>query len=91
MPRNVVAPKRRPDPVINNSLRGVLEACLDRPDLFVKISPACTASKACSRRNARSLRPAHRGDRPAAHYPAAGTIGTCRYKLKAKQAEDFAA
>ncbi len=92
MPRNVVvAQSGGPTPVINNSLRGVLEACLDRPDLFGKVYAGWHGIEGVLKEELLDL-----SAQPAEEIallrttPAAGTIGTCRYKLKAKQAEDFA-
>jgi ATP-dependent phosphofructokinase / diphosphate-dependent phosphofructokinase len=86
----VIAQSGGPSPVINNSLRGVIEACQAYPEKFGTIYggyhgiegilkeelldiSAQTAEEISLLRNT----------------PAAGAIGTCRYKIKAGQQEDF--
>ncbi len=85
----VVAQSGGPSPVINNSLAG----WSSRPATSrrsARSTPAGTASKACSRKNC-STSPANPPTKsPCLRVtPAAGSIGTCRYKLSESQKEDF--
>ncbi len=91
-PRNVVvAQSGGPSPVINSSLRGVVEMCREYPEVFGAVyggwhgvegilkEELLDLSSQCSTQIA-LLRTT----------PAAGSIGTCRYKLKKDRQEDFA-
>jgi ATP-dependent phosphofructokinase / diphosphate-dependent phosphofructokinase len=91
MKRNaLVAQSGGPSPVINASLQGVVEACFDHPDRIGKTLAAWHGIEGVlleelidmgtqSRREIGLLRTT----------PAAGAVGTCRYKLTAEQTEDF--
>lgn len=90
-PRNVVvAQSGGPTPVINNSLRGVVETCRAMPDVFGTVYAGWHGIKGVLREELVDL-----SAQPAEEIallrttPAAGAIGTCRYKLKAHQQEDF--
>ncbi|PKO22025.1 MAG: 6-phosphofructokinase [Chloroflexi bacterium HGW-Chloroflexi-1] len=90
-PRNViVAQSGGPTPVINSSLRGVVETCRAMPDVFGTIYAGYHGIEGVLQEELLDL-----SAQPAEEIallsttPAAGSIGTCRYKLKAKQAEDF--
>jgi len=74
--------------VINSSLQGIIEAARSLENIGVVYGPA-TASRACSRGVARSVGPGRRRGVAATLHAAAGSIGTCRYKLKKGQDEDF--
>ena len=91
MPRNViVAQSGGPTPVINNSLRGVLEACRDYPDVFGTVYGGWHGIEGVLKEELLDL--SAQDPREIALLrttPAAGSIGTCRYKLKAGQQEDF--
>lgn len=91
MPRNVVvAQSGGPSPVINASLQGIVEACLDYPDHFDKIFAAWHGVEGIlleelidvGKQDPREISLLRKT-------PAAGVIGTCRYKLKEGQQEDF--
>ena len=86
----VVAQSGGPTPVINNSLRGIIDACRSFPSEFGKVyggrhgiegvlKEELIDLTAQSEREIEFLRTT----------PAAGSIGTCRYKLKEHNQEDF--
>lgn len=90
-PKNVVvAQSGGPSPVINNSLRAVVETCRAYPEIFgtvyggwhgvegILTEELLDMSGQCKQEIA-LLRTT----------PAAGSIGTCRYKLKKDNPEDF--
>ena len=91
MPRNaVVAQSGGPSPVINASLQGVIEACRDFPEHIDRVFGGRHGIEGVLREELIDL---SRED-PAEvarlkHTPSAGTIGTCRYKLRPEQQEDF--
>lgn len=91
MPRNVVvAQSGGPTPVINNSLRGVVEACLDHPAQFGTVYAGWHGIEGVLKEELLDVS-AQKLEEIALlrTTPAAGAIGTCRYKLKAHQQEDF--
>jgi 6-phosphofructokinase len=90
-PRNVVvAQSGGPTPVINNSLRAVVETCREAPDVFGTVYAGWHGIEGVLREELLDL-----SAQPAEEIallrttPAAGSVGTCRYKLKAAQQEDF--
>jgi 6-phosphofructokinase 1 len=90
-PKNViVAQSGGPSPVINCSLRGVVEACLAMPDTFGTIYAGAHGIEGVLREELidMSAQPAEEIALLSAT-PAAGAIGTCRYKLKPAQQEDY--
>jgi 6-phosphofructokinase 1 len=91
-PRNVVvAQSGGPTPVINNSLRGVIEACRDRPNTFGTVYGGWHGIEGVLKEELLDL--SAQDPQEIAFLrttPAAGSIGTCRYKLKGHQQEDFA-
>ena len=91
MPKNViVAQSGGPTPVINNTLRGILETCQAMPDKFGVVYAGYHGIEGVLQEELLNL-----SDQPAEEIallrvtPGAGSIGTCRYKLKSKQQEDF--
>jgi 6-phosphofructokinase len=89
-PRNlVVAQSGGPSPVINSTLRGIIEAARDLPQIGTVyggrhgiegvLKEELLDLSAQSAEEVALLRVT----------PAAGSIGTCRYKLKPNQQEDF--
>jgi 6-phosphofructokinase 1 len=85
----VVAQSGGPSPVINNSLRGIIEAARDLPEIGTVYG---------GRHGIEGVLKEELIDltaQPAEEIsllrvtPAAGSIGTCRYKLKESQREDF--
>jgi 6-phosphofructokinase 1 len=91
MPSNiVVAQSGGPTPVINSSLRGLVEACRAMPERFGTVYAGLHGIEGVLQEELLDL-----SAQPAEEIallgitPAAGSIGTCRYKLKAHQQEDF--
>lgn len=91
MPRNViVAQSGGPTPVINNSLRGVIEACHDHPETFGTVYAGWHGIEGVLKEELLDLSAQDPHEIALLRTtPAAGSIGTCRYKLKASQQEDF--
>ncbi len=90
-PKNViVAQSGGPTPVINASLRGVVDGCLAYPDKFGTVYAGYHGIEGVLKEELLNLS-AQPADEIAllSATPAAGAIGTCRYKLKAHQQEDF--
>lgn len=91
-PRNVVvAQSGGPTCVINNSLRGIIEAARRRPDRIGKVYGGRFGIEGVLKEELIDL--SATPDEEIALLrtsPAAGSIGTCRYKLKKGQDEDFA-
>jgi len=92
MPKNViVAQSGGPSPVINNSLRGVIDTCLAYPSDFGKVYGAWHGIEGVLKEELLDISAQDPAEIALLKTtPAAGTIGTCRYKLKDKQAMDFA-
>jgi 6-phosphofructokinase len=91
MAKNViVAQSGGPTPVINNTLRGILETCQAMPDKFGAVYAGYHGIEGVLKEELLNL-----SVQPAEEIalltttPAAGSIGTCRYKLKSQQQEDF--
>jgi 6-phosphofructokinase len=86
----IVAQSGGPTPVINASLRGVVDACHAYPDIFGTVYAGYHGIEGVLKEELLNL-----SDQPAEEIsllsttPAAGAIGTCRYKLKAHQQDDF--
>ena len=91
-PKNVlVAQSGGPSAVINNSIRGVIDACRDYPNLYGRIYGAWHGIEGVLREELLDLSAQDETEiRLLETTPAAGAIGTCRYKLKSEQKEDFA-
>nr|HID14821.1 diphosphate--fructose-6-phosphate 1-phosphotransferase [Anaerolineae bacterium] len=90
-PNNVVvAQSGGPTPVINASLRGVVDACRAYPGVFGTVYAGYHGIEGVLKEELLNL-----SAQPTEEIallsttPAAGAIGTCRYKLKAHQGEDF--
>ncbi len=82
----LVAQSGGPSAVINNSIRGVIDACRDYPDVFGTIYGAWHGIEGVLKEELLDI--SAQDDREIAlleSTPAAGAIGTCRYKLKADQ------
>jgi 6-phosphofructokinase 1 len=90
-PNVVVAQSGGPTCVINNSLRGIVETCFRMPGQFGKVFAGRFGIEGILKEELLDL-----SATPAEEIallrtsPAAGGIGTCRYKLKPGQDEDFA-
>ncbi len=91
MPKNViVAQSGGPSPVINSSLRGVIETCKMFPETFGTIYAAWHGIEGVLKEELLDLSAQDEDEIALLRYtPAAGSIGTCRYKLKKDQDEDF--
>jgi 6-phosphofructokinase 1 len=86
----VVAQSGGPSPVINSSLRGVVDVCRGRPDVFGTVYAAYHGIEGVLTEDLLDLS-AQEADEIAllGVTPAAGAIGTCRYKLRPKNTEDM--
>jgi 6-phosphofructokinase len=86
----VVAQSGGPTPVINSTLRGIAEMCKAMADKFATIYAGFHGIEGVLREELLDL--SAQPDEEIALLsvtPAAGGIGTCRYKLKPHQGEDF--
>ncbi|MDX2035963.1 MAG: diphosphate--fructose-6-phosphate 1-phosphotransferase [Isosphaeraceae bacterium] len=90
-PRNVVvAQSGGPTCVINNSLRGIIEACRADPGSFGKVLAGSFGIEGVLKEELIDLSATSAEEIALLRTsPAAGGIGTCRYKLKKGQDEDF--
>jgi ATP-dependent phosphofructokinase / diphosphate-dependent phosphofructokinase len=90
-PNNVVvAQSGGPSPVINSSLQGVAETCLAMPDTFGTVYAGFHGIEGVLKEELLDLSAQDPEEIALLRTtPAAGAIGTCRYKLKAHQQEDF--
>jgi 6-phosphofructokinase len=87
----LVAQSGGPSPVINNSLRGVVESCHTLPEHFGTVYAGYHGIEGVLREELLDLSAQDPEEISLLRTtPAAGAIGTCRYKLKAGQLEDFA-
>lgn len=91
MTKNVlIAQSGGPSPVINNSLRGLIEACRDYPADFGRLYAGWHGIEGVLKEQLLDLSAQEaREIALLATTPAAGAIGTCRYKLKERQTRDF--
>jgi len=86
----VVAQSGGPSPVINNSLRGVIETCAARPEAFGKVFGGYHGIEGILKEELIDISAQEKEEIALLGItPAAGAIGTCRYKLKAHQEKDF--
>jgi 6-phosphofructokinase len=90
-PSNVlVAQSGGPTPVINASLRGVVDGCRAYPDQFSTVYAGYHGIEGVLKEELLNLSAQPEEELYLlSSTPAAGAIGTCRYKLKAHQQEDF--
>lgn len=91
MKRNaLVAQSGGPSPVINSSLQGVIDACFAYPDKLAEVYAGKHGIEGVLLEELIdiSLQPVEEIAR-LKYTPAAGAAGTCRYKLKEDQQEDF--
>jgi 6-phosphofructokinase len=85
----VVAQSGGPSPVINNSLRGIIEAARDLPEIGT-VYGARHGIEGVLKEELLDLTAQPAEEVALLRFtPAAGSIGTCRYKLKPNQTEDF--
>ena len=89
-PKNmVVAQSGGPSPVINNTLRGIIETARELPEIGT-VYGARHGIKGVLKEELLNLTDQAADEISLLRYtPAAGSIGTCRYKLKDHQTEDF--
>ena len=89
-PRNmVVAQSGGPSPVINNSLRGIIEPARELAEIGT-VYGARHGIEGVLKEELLDLSAQPAEEVSLLRFtPAAGSIGTCRYKLKPKQTEDF--
>ncbi len=86
----VIAQSGGPSPVINNSLRGIIETCKMFPDKFDKIYGGWHGIEGILKEELIDISVQREEEISLLRTtPAAGSIGTCRYKLKSHQEEDF--
>jgi ATP-dependent phosphofructokinase / diphosphate-dependent phosphofructokinase len=86
----VVAQSGGPSPVINASLQGVIDAVLERPREFAHLYAAWHGVEGILKEELIDLSTQDRNELALLKStPSAGAIGTCRYKLKSEQEEDF--
>ena len=87
----IVAQSGGPSPVINNSLRGIIETCKKFPEKFGKIYGGWHGIEGVLKEELLDLSAQDEEEISLLRTtPAAGSIGTCRYKLKEHQDKDFA-
>jgi 6-phosphofructokinase 1 len=86
----IVAQSGGPTPVINNTLRGIIDTCSALPEKFGTVYAGYHGIEGVLREELLDLS-AQKAEEIAllGATPSAGSIGTCRYKLKSKQTEDF--
>ncbi len=91
MPKNViVAQAGGPTPVINSSMRGVIETLQEFPETFGTIYAAWHGIEGVLKEELLDISAQDSEEIALLRYtPAAGSVGTCRYKLKKGQDEDF--
>jgi len=86
----LVAQSGGPSPVINSSLRGVIDTCKMFPDIFGTVYAGWHGIEGVLKEELLNLSAQTDEEVALLRYtPAAGAIGTCRYKLKSSQKEDF--
>ena len=86
----IVAQSGGPSPVINSSLRGVIDGCRAFPDTFGTLYAGWHGIEGVLKEELIDLSQQDDDEIALLRYtPAAGSIGTCRYKLKPNQTEDF--
>jgi ATP-dependent phosphofructokinase / diphosphate-dependent phosphofructokinase len=86
----IVAQSGGPSPVINNSLRGIVETCRMFPDRFGKVYAGWHGIEGVLKEELLDLSAQSEEEIALLRTtPAAGSIGTCRYKLKDSQDKDF--
>jgi len=86
----LVAQSGGPSPVINASLQGVIDACFLYPDHIDKVYASWHGIEGVLLEELIDITVQPREELELLRYtPAAGSIGTCRYKLKEDQSEDF--
>ncbi|MFZ2656823.1 MAG: diphosphate--fructose-6-phosphate 1-phosphotransferase [Victivallales bacterium] len=86
----LIAQSGGPSPVINSSLRGVVEAARCFPDRIGKVFAGWHGIEGVLKEELLDLSAQDEDEISLLrNTPAAGAIGTCRYKIKSNQKEDF--
>ena len=86
----IVAQSGGPSPVINASLQGVIDACMDYPDHIDNVFAAWHGVEGILQEELIDISwQSHKEIELLRYTTSAGAIGTCRYKLKKDQQEDF--
>jgi 6-phosphofructokinase 1 len=86
----IVAQSGGPSAVINNTVRGIIEGCRNWPDVFGTIYAGWHGVEGILKEELLNLSAQKEEEiQLLAATPAAGAIGTCRYKLKKDNPEDF--
>jgi 6-phosphofructokinase 1 len=86
----IVAQSGGPTPVINASLRGVVDGCRAYPESFGTVYAGYHGIEGVLKEELLDLSAQNEEELCLlSTTPAAGAIGTCRYKLRADQQEDF--
>ncbi|HCE44628.1 MAG TPA: 6-phosphofructokinase [Lentisphaeria bacterium] len=86
----LIAQSGGPSPVINSSLRGVVEAARSFPDKIGKVFAGWHGIEGVLKEELLDLSAQDEDEISLLrNTPAAGAIGTCRYKIKSNQKEDF--
>lgn len=86
----IVAQSGGPSPVINSSLRGIIETCRMFPGKFGKVYGGWHGIEGILQEELLNLSIQNEEEIALLrNTPAAGSIGTCRYKLKDNQTKDF--
>lgn len=86
----IVAQSGGPSAVINNSLRGIIESCQRYPGIFGKIYGGWHGIEGVLKEELINLSVQPKQEIELLKVtPAAGSIGTCRYKLRDHQEKDF--
>ena len=87
----VVAQSGGPTPVINNSLRGIIDACRSFPAEYGKVYAGYHGIEGILKEELIDMTAQSETEIELLRTtPSAGSIGTCRYKLKEKNEKDFA-
>jgi len=91
MPANVlVAQSGGPSPVINNTLRGIIDACRAYPSTFGRLYAGWHGIEGVLKEELLDLSTQDQREIELLRTtPAAGSIGTCRYKLREEHSADF--
>ena len=86
----IVAQSGGPTPVINNTLRGIIDTCKSMPEKFGTVYAGYHGIEGVLKEELLNLSAQKEEEIGLLGVtPSAGSIGTCRYKLKSKQTEDF--
>ena len=85
----VVAQSGGPSPVINNTLRGIIEKSRDLPEIGTVYGARHGIEGVLKEELINLSDQSHEEISLLRYTPAAGSIGTCRYKLRSNQREDF--